>query len=72
MKNFGNFLRNLRQEARLEIAEAALGLKIEAKKLSVWEDGLELPSEEMLSFISHLYRIPYEELHEIWQDQLAL
>jgi transcriptional regulator with XRE-family HTH domain len=69
MKNFGRFLRNLRQEAKLEIAEAALRLSIDAKKLSTWEEGFDLPSEESLNLISQLYRIRFEELREVWEDQ---
>jgi DNA-binding transcriptional regulator YiaG len=64
---FGRFLNQLRQGANLEIEEATRKLGCNGtKQLRAWEAGEEIPAKFFLQPISVIYRIPYNELKEIW------
>lgn len=67
---FGLFLRSLREEAHLEINVAAKKLKLAGPdELKNWETGNGLPPMELLPSIATLYRIPYNELLEVWENE---
>ena len=69
LKAFGQFLVDLRTESRLEIVEVVTRLGLESDQPVLdWESGKSLPPREYLLNLSRLYRIPFKELCDVWED----
>lgn len=62
MDSFGNYLRNIRKEAKLTQIEAASEIGVSRNAIQDWEKDAYIPEEEKISRLSRAYHVPKENV----------
>jgi transcriptional regulator with XRE-family HTH domain len=69
---FGNYLFLLREQANLTFEEAARRLQVSEGELQKFENGEALLAETKIQIFSEVYKVKYDEIHEIWEIERAV
>ena len=72
MTSFGEYLRTLREEAKLSLRSASLNLHIDPSLLGKIERNERTPTKEFIKQVAHFYKIEEKRLtDEFLSDQIA-